>query len=97
MVPWIASDLIVTRAVADALMFRPKQNPYYDPATALAVARDKKQEFNERVEQMSGADNNKSAGCNVGLRAGRWVWRLGDWVSIFSESRYLKQKHDYII
>ena len=86
MVPWIASDLIVTRAVADALMFRPKQNPYYDPATALAVARDKKQEFNERVEQMSGADNNmdqQDVTWDYGQEDGFGGWGIG---SAFSQS-----------
>jgi hypothetical protein len=56
-VAWIRSDLLVTRATVDALMWRPKQNTYYDIASAIAIAREKKAEFNEAVEQMAQADN----------------------------------------
>jgi hypothetical protein len=38
-------------------MWRPKQNTYYDIASAIAIAREKKAEFNEAVEQMAQADN----------------------------------------
>lgn len=53
-VAWIASDLLVTRAVADALVFRgPKINKYYDATTSES----KKREFNERLESMQMSDN----------------------------------------
>jgi hypothetical protein len=54
MVSWIPSDLIVTRAVADALVYKGRRSPYYDPTTAGL----KRQEFNERVESAAQADNN---------------------------------------
>lgn len=54
-VSWIPTDLIVERAIADALVYRgPRNNQYYDRATA----QDKRQEFNERVESAMNADNN---------------------------------------
>lgn len=54
MVAWIPADLIVTRAVADALVYRgPRKNEYYDAQTSMA----KKAEFSERVEQMAQVDN----------------------------------------
>lgn len=56
-VSFIRSDILVTGAIADALLYRPKQNNYYDPQFALSVASAKKKEFWEYVEQMSQADN----------------------------------------
>lgn len=55
--PFVRSDLLVTRASADALMFRPKQNTFYDMQAAIAIAQMKIKEFNEAVEQMTLADN----------------------------------------
>jgi hypothetical protein len=53
-VPWIASDLIVTRAVADALVYRgPRINKYYDATTSMS----KKAEYKERIEEMELTDN----------------------------------------
>ena len=51
--PWIRSDVIVTRCVADALVFGGRTSKYYDPTTASM----KIKEFNEAVEQMANADN----------------------------------------
>lgn len=51
--PWIRSDVIVTRCVADALVFGGRTSKYYDPTTASM----KIKEFNEAVEQMENADN----------------------------------------
>ena len=56
-VAFIRSDVIVTGAIAQALMYRPKQNTYYDPGTALAVAQQKLAQFNRDIEDMSNADN----------------------------------------
>lgn len=56
-VAFIRSDVLVSGAIAQALLYRPKQNTYYDPATALAVAREKKAECMAAIEQMSFADN----------------------------------------
>lgn len=54
---FVRADLLVGRAVADALMYRPKTNPYYDPQTAITVAGAKIKEWNEAVEQAQMADN----------------------------------------
>ena len=53
LVPWISSDLIVTRCIADALVKGGRKSDYYDPMTS----REKKAEFNERVMEMAMADN----------------------------------------
>jgi hypothetical protein len=74
-VAWIRSDLLVAGAICDALKFRPKKNEYYDPATALAVSRDKKLEFDVEVLSMENADEllqqqavswDYSSGCDEG-------------------------------
>ena len=56
-VSFINSDVIVLGAIPQALMYRMKSNTAYDPTLALAIARDKKAEFVEAVEQMMNADN----------------------------------------
>lgn len=53
---WIRSDVIVTGAIADALLYRPKQNTYYDPATAVQIASGKAAQFEKDLEQMENAD-----------------------------------------
>ena len=55
-VAWIRPDIIVTGAIADALMYRPKQNNYYDPATALAVAQKKEAQFQHDLTEAENAD-----------------------------------------
>lgn len=55
-VAWIRPDVIVTGAIADALMYRPKQNSYYDPATALAVAAKKEAQFYKDLAEAENAD-----------------------------------------
>jgi len=56
-VSFIRSDVLVSRAIQQALLFRPKQNKYYDLASALAIAREKKDEFKEGLQSMMSADN----------------------------------------
>lgn len=51
---FVRSDIIVCRAISDALMFRGKKSAYYDPDTAKA----KLGEFNAEVNQMSMMDDN---------------------------------------
>lgn len=55
--PFIDSDIMVAGAVAEALRFRTKQNTYYDPMTAMAVAAIKDQQFNEYVADLEMVDN----------------------------------------
>lgn len=55
-VAWIRSDLLVTGAIADALLFRPKKNEFYDQQIAVAVARDKKMQFEADALAMENAD-----------------------------------------
>lgn len=54
MVSWIPSDLIVTRATANACLKGGRSSKYYDPTTAQMFIK----EFDERVEQAQKADNN---------------------------------------
>ena len=56
-VAFIRSDILVSGATAQALLYRPKQNTYYDPQSALMVAREKKAECMAAIEQMAFADN----------------------------------------
>jgi hypothetical protein len=53
---WIRSDVLVTGAIADALMYRPKQNTYYDVGSAMQVAAGKAAQFEKDLEQMEYAD-----------------------------------------
>jgi hypothetical protein len=53
---FMRSDVLVARAIADCLLYRPKENSYYDPATALAVSRTKMQEFAGELMAMEQAD-----------------------------------------
>lgn len=53
---WIRSDLIVTGSIADALMYKPKMNTFYDPATALTVAGAKEKQFQNDLLEMENAD-----------------------------------------
>lgn len=56
-VPFIRSDVIVKGASAKALLYRPKQNTYYDVQSAIAVARELKQEYVADIETMMLVDN----------------------------------------
>jgi hypothetical protein len=53
---WIRSDILVTGAIADALLYRPKQNTYYDPATAVQISGMKSAQWEKDLEQMEWAD-----------------------------------------
>jgi hypothetical protein len=53
---FMRSDVLVARAISDCLLYRPKENTFYDPSTALAVARTKMQEFNGEMQSMEYAD-----------------------------------------
>lgn len=53
---WIRSDVLVTGAIADALLYRPKQNTYYDPMTAVTVAGGKDAQFQKDLLEMENAD-----------------------------------------
>jgi hypothetical protein len=46
----------VTGAISDALLYRPKQNTYYDPATAVQIASGKAAQFEKDLLQMEDAD-----------------------------------------
>ena len=53
---WIRSDVLVTGAISDALLYRPKQNTYYDPATAVSIASGKEAQFQKDLLEMENAD-----------------------------------------
>lgn len=55
-VAWISSDFIVTGAISDALLWRPKQNKWYDPQTAVTIAATKSKEWEERIVVAENAD-----------------------------------------
>ena len=55
-VAWIRSDLLVDGAIADALLFRPKQNPYYSEASCLQISGERSGKFNTMVLEAENAD-----------------------------------------
>jgi hypothetical protein len=55
--PFIDADILVIGATADALRFRPKQNSYYDPGTAISVAGTKEEQFKLYIQQNELLDN----------------------------------------
>ena len=82
---WIRSDIIVTGAIADALQYRPKQNTYYDPVTALTVAGNKEKQFEKDLEQMENADE--------GLEQQAVQWDYNDEVDIGGDGSLFSQMH----
>lgn len=54
-VSWIRSDILVTRALADALVWRGRQSKYYDPV----VSGMKMKQFEDDVEKMVMNDDNQ--------------------------------------
>ncbi len=53
---FIRCDIVLAHGIADALMYRPKDNPYYSESTALSIASAKMKEFEAELFQMSQAD-----------------------------------------
>ena len=85
-VTWFRSDVLVTRATANALLWRPKQNTYYDVQSAIMIAKEKMAEATAAVEAMVGADDNMS------LQDVVWEYGSGDenvfpggWGSIYAQ------------
>lgn len=87
-VAWIQSDLLVTKAIADALMFRPKQNQYYDIQSAIAIAGEKKKEFEARLSEMEMADN------DMDQRDTSWDYGLESGVVGYGPNSAWGQTHD---
>jgi hypothetical protein len=51
-------DTIKAGVIAEALMYRPKDNPSYSEATAIAVAETKRKEFEYEIVKAEFADEN---------------------------------------
>lgn len=56
--PYIRCDVVVKEAMAAALRYRPKNNPYYSEAAALSLANTYHQEFIAMLEGMWNEDEN---------------------------------------
>lgn len=56
--PYIRCDVINKKCIARALRYKPKDNPGYDPQTALAVANDFDNKYKEALVGMINADEN---------------------------------------
>jgi hypothetical protein len=56
--PFFRGDVIVAGAVANALRYRTKDNPYYSESAALAIAKEKAAEFEREAEHMAQVDEN---------------------------------------
>lgn len=57
-VSFIRSDVIVTGAICDALLWQPKKNTFYDPQTAVTIAAEKGRQFQADISEMENEDNN---------------------------------------
>lgn len=55
-VAWIRSDILVTGAISDALLFRPKQNAYYSEQTAVTIAGEKRGQFEKDLLEADNKD-----------------------------------------
>ena len=82
---WIRSDLLVTGAISDALLYRPKQNTYYDPATAVQIASGKAAQFEKDLLQMEDADE--------GLEQQAVQWNYEEDEVNYSENSLFGQMH----
>lgn len=56
--PYIRCDVVIKAGIARALRYRPKENPGYDPATALEVARDFDRQHLAGLLTMANEDEN---------------------------------------
>lgn len=56
--PFIRTDVIVKKTIGRVLRYKPKDNPGYDPQTALAVARDFDEKYVAALQGMWNADEN---------------------------------------
>jgi hypothetical protein len=82
---WIRSDVLVTGAIADALLYRPKQNAYYDPAIAVQVAAGKAAQFQKDLLEMENADE--------GLEQQAVTWSYEEDVLFSGEGSVFSQMH----
>lgn len=82
--PFIRSDLIVTRCIADALVFGGRSSKYYDPSTAgMKLA-----QFNKDIEAMENADN------QMDQRDVSWDFGFEDGRVGFGPGSVYAQSHD---
>jgi len=80
-VAFIRSDVLVSMTIADALMFRGKQNKYYDPQ----VAGIKKQEAEIELQKMERTDD--------GMYPQDSVWNYGEEYGQFGYGSLFSQNH----
>ena len=80
---FIRSDILVTRAIADAKIFGGREDKYYDPTVSAA----KIAQYNESVELMENADN------ALDQQDVTWDYENDPTVG-FSESSIYSQSHD---
>jgi hypothetical protein len=55
---FLRGDILVSHAIADALRYRSKDNPYYSESVALQIAKEKMMEFEGEALRMESADEN---------------------------------------
>ena len=56
--PFVRCDIIKNFTIPDVLRYRTKENPYYDPATALTIAGEKMKEAESEAMRTEQADEN---------------------------------------
>jgi hypothetical protein len=82
---WIRSDVLVTGAIADALLYQPKKNTYYDPAIAVQIASGKAAQFEKDLLEMENADE--------GLEQQAVQWDFNDEVNVGGDGSLWSQMH----
>ena len=53
---YIRADVVIASAISECLLYRQKENTYYDSATAIAISRTKATEFERELLSMEQAD-----------------------------------------
>ena len=56
--PYIRCDVVVKEAISKVLMWKPKENPGYDPMTAMEISMRYQKEFESDLLDMANADEN---------------------------------------
>lgn len=57
--PYIRADIVVAHGIADALMWRPKDNSFYSESSAMTIASAKMKEFESELVRMEWQDENR--------------------------------------
>lgn len=83
-VTWISSEIIVERAIADALLYRGKASKYYDPTAAAAKIKEFETSLEEAILANNGLDQQDVS----------WDYGFENGVNVAGEGSTWSQNHD---